>query len=75
MSANRSFSRRQFLQLTGMATAGVALSACVAPVAAPSTAPAGSAPAAASSAVRLAVGGWAEEGTVAGRWRDDRFAG
>lgn len=64
MEEQKRLSRRQFLQVVGVSTAGVALAACAAPGL--PAAPAGSgaaAPAAEGKSVRIAVGGWAEQGT------------
>ncbi len=64
MPKQQSLSRRQFLQLTGIAAAGTALAACVAPAMPAAPAASEGAPAAAeASKVRIAVGGWAEQGT------------
>lgn len=64
MERKSGLSRRQFLKVVGISTAAAALAACAAP--ALPAAPAGSsaaAPAAEGKSVRIAVGGWAEQGT------------
>ncbi len=65
MNEQNALSRRQFLQLTGITAAAAALAACAAPAmpVAPSAGAGAAAPAAEGKAVRLAVGGWAEQGT------------
>lgn len=62
MSDKRYLSRRDFLKAAGFTATGALLAACTAPAGVP--APAGpAAPAAAAQKVRIAVGGWAEQGT------------
>jgi ABC-type glycerol-3-phosphate transport system substrate-binding protein len=75
MKAKKNFTRREFLGAAGTAAAAAALAACVpapapgsAPPAATSAAPAATSAVAAPTVikprtVRLAVGGWAEQGT------------
>jgi ABC-type glycerol-3-phosphate transport system substrate-binding protein len=63
MSDQRSLSRRDFLKAAGISATGVLLAACAAPVAAPAPSGDAAAPAATAKTVRIAVGGWAEQGT------------
>ena len=66
MSQENKLSRRSFLQLVGVTASGAVLAACVAPVAPAGSTGAGSQAAAATSSarkVKIAVGGWAEQGT------------
>lgn len=62
MQRGNQLSRRRFLQLTGLTATGALLAACAVPVAPAPGAGAGE-PAAETGTARIAVGGWAEQGT------------
>lgn len=62
MQRDNHLSRRRFLQLAGTTAAGAFLAACAVPVA-PAPGAGEGAPSAEQATVRIAVGGWAEQGT------------